>query len=109
MAKQFLVWFWIVLLIIIHTTDMELTRHYIGESWEKEGFPIMSLSIKNFGINISLWLSRIAMYSFMYFCLLYSHRYSVRIFLIMITILYWMAMLSWFFTLGIVAFPWATW
>jgi hypothetical protein len=100
MGKHLIVWFWIIMLIVIHTIDMELTGHYIGNDWQKEGFPIMSFSIKTFGISSSLWFSRVFMYLFMYYCALNVESRAVRLFLILITLLYWTAMFNWLFVLG---------
>ena len=97
--------FFIALLVIIHAIDMELTRHYIGNAWEREIFPPMSLSIKLIGIHASLWVSRAIMYTLIYLYFLNWKKRYWYYFLITGTILYWTAMVSWLWSLGFLTWP----
>lgn len=98
--NRFLTWFFLILLTIIHTTDMILTWKYIGNQFEKETFPIMRLSIEHFGIDSSLWVSRTIMYSYFFVALMKEDNKKWLYFLIIITVLYYTAMIPWLYTLG---------
>ena len=95
----------VALFVIIHTVDMQLTRHYIGNDWQRETFLPMSLCIKYFGIHISLWISRLLIYPFLFLYFMNWRKRCWYYFLITSTLLYWAAMLSWLWTLGIVEWP----
>jgi hypothetical protein len=81
---------------------MILTWKYIGNQFEKETFPIMRLSIEHFGIDNSLWASRILMYSYFFVALIKANNIKWLYFLVIITILYYTAMIPWLYTLGYV-------
>jgi|SRR5581483_7716639 len=91
----------LVLLIIIHSADMLLTQYFIGNNWELESFPIMSLTIKYFGGDVALWISRVIMYSYFYLIILYKDNTYFSYFNILMTSLYWTAMIQWLFFLGL--------
>jgi len=97
--KTFFYWFFLISLIAIHTIDMELTTHEIGDQWERENFYLMQLCIKYFGIFHAVWISRIVMY--LYFAV--SYRYKSNDYFIftmfLLALLYWAAMIDWLFTL----------
>jgi len=95
----------LILLFLIHTIDMELTRHYIGNDWNKEVFGPMRYCIKHFGIYNSIWISRIAMYGLVYTWCFNRHRPFWKYLLYIGTALYWASMVIWMFTLGIWAMP----
>lgn len=101
MIKKFAIYFCLLLLIIIHTIDMQLTEIYIGNVWELESFPPMQYCIKKFGIYYSLWISRIIFYAFVYMLLIKMHNKYWQLFLVVTTILYYTTMVGWLFTLGI--------
>ncbi len=90
------------LLLVIHTTDMELTNHYIGNDWARETFIPMRLCIKYIGIKQALWISRIVIYSLCFACLLYKDNKHWIYALILGTILYYAAMITWLFDLNII-------
>lgn len=100
--KKFLLYLVLFLLIVIHTMDMVLTSHYIGNGWQKETFPLMRLCIREFGIEPSLWISRVFMYSCFYLFLCKSDNKYLQRLLVICTILYWAAMIPWLFSLGII-------
>lgn len=101
------VWIWLILLVIIHTVDMSLTDQYVGNRWSHETFFLMAYTIKWCGIDNALWISRIITYAFIY-CVL---QYPVKLYnlLVVVTILYWTAMMPWVFFLGIVHWPTIPW
>lgn len=103
--KTFLFWTFLLLLIAIHTIDMELTIHYIGNQWENETFPLMQLCIKKFGIYHSIWLSRVVTY--LYFLISYRYKYSsyYLFFMFLVTVVYYTSMFDWLFTLGLTDWP----
>jgi hypothetical protein len=92
----------VLLLVLIHAVDMQLTRHYIGNDWQRETFIPMSLCIKYFGIHISLWISRLCVYPLLFLYFMNWKKRCWHYFLITSTLLYWTAMLSWLDTLGII-------
>lgn len=98
-------WILILLLIIIHTVDMVLTRYYIGDNYKEESFFPMSSCINAIGIYNSIWLSRIIMYSYFFFALINQENKKWFYFLILVTILYYTSMIEWTFQLGIIKFP----
>jgi hypothetical protein len=100
--SRFISLLFVSLLLIIHTADMLLTGHYIGDDWQSETFPIMRLTIRLVGIHAALWLSRLCIYSFLFAYFLNWRKRYWRYFLITCTLLYWAAMVSWLFTLGYV-------
>jgi hypothetical protein len=91
------------LLISIHTIDMLLTGHYIGNDWQLETFPVMQLTIRLVGINSALWLSRLCVYSLLYAYFLNWKKYYWHYFLIVCTLLYWATMVSWLFSLDYIS------
>ena len=91
----------LVLLLTIHTLDMLLTEHFIGNDWDTETFPPMRLCIKYLGIYPSLWVSRVIVYSLTFMYLLNWNKRMWFAFLVTATLLYWTAMTTWLFTLGI--------
>jgi len=95
----------VFLLVVIHALDMQLTREYIGNEWQRETFLPMSLCIKHFGIYISLWISRLIVYPLLFLYFLNWKKRCWHYFLITSTLLYWTAMLSWLWTLGIIEWP----
>jgi len=95
----------VFLLVVIHALDMQLTRQYIGNDWQRETFLPMSLCIKYFGIYMSLWISRLCIYPLLFLYFLNWKRRYWHYFLITSTLLYWTAMLPWLSTLGIVEWP----
>jgi len=103
--ERWKIWLWLILLIIIHTIDMILTQRYVGAFWQFETFPPMSFCIRNFGINISLWTSRIIIYSLIYLTLYLGNKIWWARILVVGTILYWTAMVNWLFFLGYLKFP----
>ncbi len=94
-----------VLLVVIHTADMELTKHYIGNDWQREAFLPMSLCIKYFGVIASVWISRLIIYPLLFLYFINWKRWSWHYFLITCTILYWTSMIGWLETLGITVWP----
>ena len=88
------------MMVAIHTIDMLLTMHYIGDNWQRETFPLMRYCIGHFGIHPSLWISRVFMYSAFYWYLCKADNKYVQRLLVITTILYWTAMLPWLFSLG---------
>jgi len=100
--SRFISLLFVSLLLIIHTADMLLTGHYVGDDWQSETFPIMRLTIRLVGIHAALWLSRLCVYSFLFAYFLNWRKRCWRYFLITCTLLYWTAMVSWLFTLGYV-------
>lgn len=97
--------FFLSALIFIHTLDMLVTGHYIGDDWTKETFLPMRLCIEYMGIRNALWVSRICIYVLIYLYLLNWHKYKWFVFLITSTLLYWAAMITWLFTLDILVMP----
>jgi len=91
------------LLVFIHTLDMLLTGHYIGNDWQRETFPVMQLTIRLVGINSALWLSRLCVYSLLYAYFLNRKKHCWHYFLIVCTILYWATMTSWLFSLDYIS------
>lgn len=100
--RTFATWFCLIFLILIHSIDMELTRYYIGNEYERETFLPMSLSIKYFGIHVPLWMSRIIMYFYFFFALMNQDKREWFYFLVLVTIIYWTSMAGWVFQLGLV-------
>lgn len=98
-------WACVVLMIVIHTIDMELTRYYVGNHSENESFPPMRFCIKNFGIDSAEWISRIIMYTYFWFALMNQEKKSWFYFLVLATALYWTAMIGWMFGLHLVGWP----
>jgi hypothetical protein len=103
--KTFLFWLFLLALIGIHSVDMELTRYYIGDQWENETFPLMRICIKEFGIYNSIWISRVCTYLFFYICYVHRQNDKVIFAMFLITVLYYMGMVPWLFTLGLVDWP----
>ena len=93
------------LLLVIHTTDMILTREVVGNNWQNETFLPMSYCIKWFGIYNSLWLSRIGTYGMLFIYFLNRKSWKWFYFLVTCTLLYWAAMVHWLWTLGYVSWP----
>lgn len=98
-------WFWLIALIVIHTLDMGLTTHYIGNNYNNETFMPMQQCIQICGIHNACWVSRTCIYTFIFVSLTLSHVKWWRSLVITITILYWMAMFPWLFTLGYLKWP----
>jgi hypothetical protein len=105
MSKKFVFFFLLSSLMFVHTFDMLVTEYYIGENWELETFPIMSICIKTFGIHGAVWLSRAVMYSYFFLALVNSEKKYWFYFLICADVLYWTAMIPWFFQLGLTNWP----
>ncbi len=103
--QKVITWVCVFALLLIHTADMELTEHYIGNNAQNEAFPPMSWCIAEFGIQKSLWVSRIMVYFYLWFTLLNQHKKSWFYFLILVTILYWTAMIDWSFQLELIEWP----
>jgi len=93
--------FFLAALLVIHTMDMLLTEHFVGNDWDNETFPPMRLCIKYLGIHPSLWVSRVIVYSLVFLYILNWRRKAWFAFLVTATLLYWSAMTSWLFTLDI--------
>ena len=93
------------LLVFIHTLDMELTAYYIGDRWYNETFLPMSICIHWLGIAQACWISRLCVYSYVFFTLLYQSRAWCRYLLLTITLLYIAAMTQWLFSLNILQWP----
>jgi hypothetical protein len=93
------------LLVIIHTLDMQLTQHFIGDNWEQETFPPMSLCIKHIGIYNAEWVSRIIIYSLLFIWCFNRNKKPWRYLLYVGTTLYYAAMINWLFTLNLVSWP----
>ena len=96
---------WIALLVCIHTLDMELTRHYIGNDWTREVFVPMSLCIKHIGIYQAVWVSRVLVYGFIIWFLRYRSSERAGQWFAVCTVLYWAAMVNWLDTLHLVSLP----
>jgi hypothetical protein len=103
-SKVFSVLF-VFLLLLIHTTDMILTRNIIGDDWWRETFLPMSYCIKWLGIYNALWVSRICIYSLLFVYFLNMNKWAWYYFLVTGTILYWTAMIPWLWTLGYINWP----
>jgi len=97
--------FFVVLLLVIHTIDMILTREIIGNNWQRETFLPMSYCIKFIGIYNALWISRISMYTMLFIYLCNWKKWKWFSFLVAGTCLYWTAMVHWLWTLGFVNWP----
>lgn len=104
-TRPLVFWFCVFALVVIHTLDMELTHHYVGDNWQYETFPLMSWTLYYVGINYALWISRICTYAYLYFSILWRHRADVSWLLFVICVLYYCAMVQWLFTLGYLAWP----
>jgi len=102
---KLLTWTCILSLIIIHETDMLLTQHYIGNQYNQETFPPMSWTIKTFGIFTAIWISRAIMYLYYWLALVFQKNRHWFYFLILVTILYYIAMIPWLFTLNLCDWP----
>jgi hypothetical protein len=100
-----IIWICLTLLIFIHTADMELTRYYIGNEPKNESFPPMSWAISKFGVDTSIWISRAIMYPYMFIAMLNYNKRLWKYSLVLVTILYWVAMIPWWFQLGILSWP----
>jgi hypothetical protein len=98
-------WLLIILLILIHSIDMELTAYYIGNNAADETFPLMSLAIEKVSIYPAIWLSRSIMYTYFWFALMNQEKKGWFYFLLLATILYWVAMADWIFQLGLAKWP----
>lgn len=103
--RNLVFWMLIFFLAIIHAIDMELTNYYVGNNWESESFPIMQLSIRLFGIKISLWLSRLIVYSYFFTCFNFRNNDNCIVQLLLITVLYYTSMIGWLFSLGLFEYP----
>jgi hypothetical protein len=95
----------VFLLLLIHTTDMWLTRYFIGNEWERESFLPMSYCIKWFGIYNAIWISRIGIYVMLFAYFLNWEKRGWHYFLIVGTLLYWATMIPWIRTLGYTNWP----
>jgi len=105
MAHKFFFWLWVMLLIIIHSIDMVLTREYIHDNWQKEIFLPMSMLIKYCGIYLALDVSRIFFYSFILVCI-YCQKSKHTLYLLgVVNAWYWTAMFFWLVDLGFVKMP----
>lgn len=104
---RFITWTFLILLIAIHSLDMELTRYYIGNNAQSETFPPMRWAIGNFGIDTALWISRAIMYPYYFMTLMNQDKRVWRYALILMTILYWTAMVPWVFQLQLLKWPFA--
>jgi len=93
------------LLILIHTIDMILTERYVGDNWELETFLPMQICIKEVGIHNALWISRIIMYSYFWICIDFWENKPIQSSLLVVSILYWTAMLPWLYTLKLISWP----
>lgn len=93
------------MLVAIHTMDMEFTRHHVGNNYQLEGFLPMQICIREFGICNALWISRALMYPLFLLFLLFRYKNWICNTLLVVTVLYWTAMLNWLETLGIIAWP----
>lgn len=103
--KTFLFWFLLLALILIHSIDMELTTHYIGDQWQNETFPLMRHCIKEFGIYNAVWISRVFCYLYFYWCYIYRKDERMVYSMFLVTILYYVAMTGWLFSLDLVKWP----
>lgn len=103
--KTLIFWTSLILLFLIHSVDMELTTHYIGNDWELEMFPPMSFCIKHFGIYASVWISRLIMYPCFFLAFKKRHSETWVLILTLSTILYYVGMTGWLFYLQIIAWP----
>jgi hypothetical protein len=97
MWKKMALYLVLLMMIVIHTIDMEVTRHYIGNEWSHESFPLMRNCIYYFGIRNSVWISRVFMYSCFYLFLCKIDNKYLQKLLVLTTILYWVAMIPWLF------------
>ena len=103
--KTFLFWFFLFALIFIHSIDMELTTHYIGDQWENETFPLMRHCIKEFGIYNSVWISRVCSYTFFFLCYLHKKDENIIFMMFLVTVIYYTGMIGWIFNLDIAEWP----
>ena len=101
----FISFLFLFMLIVIHTTDMILTREVIGHDWQREAFLPMRYCMQQFGLYNALDISRISMYTmiFIYLCNWKSWRWFS--FLVAGTCLYWISMVHWLWILGYVDWP----
>jgi len=95
----------VLMMLLIHTTDMVLTREVIGDNWDRETFLPMSYCIKWFGIYNALWISRICIYTMLFIYLCNWKNWKWFAFLVSSTALYWTAMIHWLWSLGYVNWP----
>ena len=98
--SKFVSFLFVSLLVLIHTTDMVLTQHYIGDDWQRETFLPMKMSIKWFGIYNAVWISRICIYSLIFTYFMNWKKWRWHYFLICSTTLYWASMVTWLWSLG---------
>ena len=103
--KSFLYWLCLIGLITIHTIDMELTTFEIGNQWQSESFPPMSICIKHFGIYNAVWISRIVMYSYFIISYKYRNRNYFLFIMVLFCFIYYAAMFDWLFYLNIINWP----
>lgn len=103
--KTFLFWFFLFALIAIHSIDMDLTTHYVGDQWEEETFPLMRYCIKEVGICNSIWLSRVCTYVFFFLCYVYRKKDNILFMMFLITVIYYTGMFGWVFRLDLMDWP----
>lgn len=104
--KKAILMFWVIMMVAIHTIDMELTRHYIGNDWTRETFVPMQLCIKHLGIYPAVWVSRLLIYCFIFWALQTGVNSSKsRTAFATCTTLYWAAMVPWLFSLHFLTMP----
>lgn len=84
-----------IVLIIIHTVDLELTTNYIGNNYEQESFVLMAWAIKNFGIYNAVWLSRLIMYPLFFTFLCYQDNKKIQHVVMLLSFLYVTSMWGW--------------
>lgn len=101
----FVSFLFLFMLIVIHTTDMILTREVIGHDWQREAFLPMRYCMKWFGLYNSLDISRISMYTMIFIYLCNWRKWRWFSFLVAGTCLYWISMVHWLWTLGYVDWP----
>ena len=97
--------FFVVMLLVIHTTDMILTREVIGHDWQGEAFLPMRYCMQRFGLYNALDISRISMYTMLFIYLCNWKSWKWFSFLIAGTCLYWASMVHWLWVLGYVDWP----
>lgn len=105
LLNKTLLWVFITLLLSIHTLDMELTAYYVGNEYVNESFPPMRWAIGQISLYPALWLSRIIVYFYIWLTLINQNKKRWWYAIVLVTILYWTAMISWLFQLGIVEWP----
>ena len=93
----------VFLFLLIQGVDMILTKTFIGDDWTREACVPMSWLIQHHGIDTAVLTCRALTFFFVVSSLCLKRHAIIRNSVIVFTVIYYLVMVNWLFTLGYVS------